>query len=74
MGRNGEDEYHVYVTHGDERFYLAEDGTFVAELGKALAMSSLDEAFDAVNRTAEGRDLGKDEPGVAKNARRWSEG
>jgi hypothetical protein len=65
------DEYHVYVRHADVTYFLAEDGTFVPELERAKAFIDIEDAHAVVNRMAEGRELGRDEPGIVRNARRW---
>ena len=62
------DESHIYVRHDGDAFFLAEDGSFVPELGNARVFISWDDAFSALDALIGDRDLGNDEPGVVANA------
>ncbi|KQP80326.1 hypothetical protein [Methylobacterium sp. Leaf117] len=65
------DEYHVYVRHAGVTYFLADDGTFVPEQRKGRKFMDIEDAHAVLNRIADGRELGKDEPGIVRNAWRW---
>ena len=72
MTREREDEYQVYVRHDFVTYFLAEDGTFVPDLGQGRVFHAIEDAFQVINRMTDGRELPREsEPGVLRNAWRF---
>ncbi|GJE54874.1 hypothetical protein [Methylobacterium thuringiense] len=65
------DEFHIYVSHDGAIYYRAADGTYGPDLSEAQAYLTWDEATAALEALIDGRELGRDEPGILINARRW---
>lgn len=45
INQSSADEFHIYVRHNGDAFFLAEDGSFVPEIGNARIFISWDDAF-----------------------------